>query len=121
MGLVLDPSSTGEVGVPAGRELLNFANAVEWNDDVASRRSDLLDAVGTDGLLEAAATIGIFNGLIRVADGTGIQLDDGLKEASAEDRQYLDLNLYHGAANTPNVGAGPSSTAPLTDVAGLFN
>ncbi len=97
----LDPTSTTDAGIPAGRQLLAFANAVEGqSNDIETARSELLAEVGTDGVLEAAGTIAIFNGLIRVADGTGIRLDDGLNGASSDERDRLGINDYAGAAST---------------------
>ena len=39
--------------------------------------------------MHAAATVGIFNGLVRVADCTGIPLDDGTRDATVEERESL--------------------------------
>ena len=68
--------------------------------------------MGSDGMFEAAATIAIFNGLVRVADGTGIQLDEGVVSASADYREDLGINAFGGAANMVTQGTGP---APETD------
>jgi hypothetical protein len=98
---IVDRAFVGDVGVPSGRELLAFTNAVEGADsDLAGARSALLDAVGHDGLVEAAATIAVFNGLVRVADGTGIQLDPGLDAYSEIERARLGIDAFAGAANT---------------------
>ena len=73
-----------------------------------------------------------FNGLTRVADATGIQLDGGTMAATADVRQELAINTFAGAANTPEVlsavsGAGepgvparPGMPVPVTDVRALF-
>ena len=53
--------------------------------------------------MEAAATIAIFNGLVRVADGTGIQLDAGVLADSADFRAAYGVDDYAGAANTETV------------------
>ncbi len=101
----LDPDSGGDAGVPNGSELLAFATAVHLAVDLddpelgASRRA-LLQAVGPQGLAEAAATVAAFNGLVRVADGTGIQLDAGVLADSADFRAALGVDDYAGAANT---------------------
>lgn len=63
----------------------------------------LVNAVGHEAMIEAAATIAIFNGLVRVADGTGIQLDDGVLADSADYRDRLGLNAYSGASNSENL------------------
>lgn len=53
--------------------------------------------------MEAAATIAVFNGLVRVADGTGIQVDAGVLADSADFRSSLGVDGYAGAANTETV------------------
>jgi hypothetical protein len=91
----------GDTGVPHGRVLTDLAEAVcRRSPDVAAAGAAVLDAVGPAGLVEAAATVGIFNGLVRVADGCGIPLDDGTLSVSAADRAALGLDRYGGAANT---------------------
>jgi hypothetical protein len=91
----------GDTGVPHGRALIGLTEAVcRRSLDVAAARAAVLAAVGPAGLVEAAATVGIFNGLVRVADGCGIPLDDGTLSVSAEDRAALGLDRYGGAANT---------------------
>jgi hypothetical protein len=102
---IVDRSFVGDVGIPAGAELLAFTNAVQSAaPDLATARAALRSVVGADGVLEAAATIAVFNGLVRVADGTGIQLDQGLEATSAPDRERLGLDRFAGAANTAASG-----------------
>ncbi|NNE11268.1 MAG: hypothetical protein HKN41_03380, partial [Ilumatobacter sp.] len=85
--------------------------------DAAEHRHALERRVGADGMFEAAATIAAFNGLVRVADGTGIPLARGLHSYSEADRQRLGLDAYAGAANTPTDGA---PTAPVESIGDLF-
>jgi hypothetical protein len=101
LAAIVDRTFIGDVGVAAGRELLAFTNAVEAGEpDLIAARSALVDVVGRDGLVEAAATIAVFNGLVRVADGTGIQLDPGLDSFSQADRARLGIDAFAGVANT---------------------
>lgn len=98
---ILDRHFVGDVGVPHSPELLSFTNAVQIGEpDLTAARRRLGRSVGDEGLLEAAATIAVFNGLVRVADGTGIQLDGGVFAVSAEDRARLGIDRFAGAANT---------------------
>jgi hypothetical protein len=118
LAAALDRHHVGEVGVPAGPELLAFANAVELGDlDIDEARGRLAQIIGEVGALEAAAIIAAFNGLVRVADGTGIELDDGVFAASVHDREALGINRYAGAANsadvTPIPGAGQQGLGSL--------
>ncbi len=109
---VLDLEGCDDTGVPHGAELLAFVDAVETGSSrgvseedrsacIAETSAALNAVVGPEAVVEAAGTIAAFNGLIRVADGTGIQLDDGLDAVSAETRERTGLNSYAGAANTP--------------------
>lgn len=92
-----DPATSG---VAAGAELLAFAEAAVTREPLDGLRAALIDAVGMEGAGQAAATVAAFSGLVRVADGTGIPIDDGLASASIEIREQLDLHSFNGAANT---------------------
>ena len=133
---VLDLDSNQDAGLPFGAELLSFVDAVETGPSrgvsEAERELHIADAsaalravVGAEGVVEAAGTIAAFNGLIRVADGTGIQLDDGLDVASAEVRDRTGINNYGGAANTPGAADGRprsvSGSATATDPKEIFS
>ena len=109
----------GDVGVPAGAELLAFTHAVELDhDDIDATRTALADVIGRQATLEAAAIIAIFNGLVRVADGTGIQLDQGVFTASIEERDLLGINEFAGAANSTNVVAVNAQPMAVHDLFG---
>ncbi|MEM9202982.1 MAG: hypothetical protein AAGC53_15070 [Actinomycetota bacterium] len=85
---------------PAAAELLAFAEAAVRGEPLDEVRAALVDAVGGDGAAQASATVAAFSGLVRVADGTGIPIDDGLAAASVAIRDDLGLNDFHGAVNT---------------------
>ena len=112
----------GNYGFPAAAELLAFASAAnraanpamvaggdaaDLPEALADARDRLVGAVGAAGLLEAAATVAAFNGLVRVADGTGIELDDAMIVASSEVRTELGLDSLVGAANTRRLADTP--------------
>ncbi len=106
----LDPEHVGDVGIPAGPELLAFTNAVELGrGDINETRRALAAVIGDQGAIEAAAIIAIFNGLVRVADGTGIQLDDGVFNASVTERDSLHINDFAGAVNSANLQPDPAA------------
>lgn len=92
-----DPAATGMAG---GAELLAFAEAAVKGASLGGLRRALIAAVGMDGAVQAAATVAAFSGLVRVADGTGIPIDDGLASASTEIRGQLDLDSFAGAGNS---------------------
>lgn len=106
LAAVLDREVVTDVGVPASAELLALTNAAHVDpDDLPEARAALEALVGRDGVLEAVATIAAFNGLVRVADGTGIQLDAGVLADSADFRAASGVDDFAGATNT--------STAPI--------
>ena len=114
---VLDRDHVGDVGVPASAALLAFTNAVELGGDIDGARAALENEIGAEAAMEAAATIAVFNGLVRVADGTGIRLDDGVFTVSARERELLGINRYAGAANSDDVRAMEADAAPHAPIA----
>ena len=87
-------------------------------DDQNAARVDLVAAVGSEGLREAAATVAVFNGLVRVADGTGIQLDGGVFAVSAADRARLGIDGFAGSAN--GGASTPADTSGTLSISELF-
>ncbi len=120
LDVATDSSRTGDAGVPHGAELLAFATAANRrSSDLPAARAALEAAVGSEGLLEAASTVAIFNGLVRVADGTGIQLDPSMMTSTSETRAALGIDLFGGAANS--VGAPTEPRQDASGVMGLFS
>ena len=108
LAVAMDASRDGDAGVPHGAELLAFATAANQRSaELPAAREALRAAVGDEGVLEAAATVAAFNGLVRVADGTGIQLDPSMMRSTANDRDRLGIDTFAGAANS--VGASTES------------
>lgn len=104
--------------MPDGDVLVRFAEAaVQGSDDLGAARLALIERVGRAGAGQAAATVGAFSGLVRVADGTGIPLDDGMAATSTGIRQELGLDRFSGAANTDIAGVVPT---PFTTVDELW-
>lgn len=100
---------TADGGVEDGAVLTAFAEAVvRAADDLDAARAGALESLGAAKFVEAAATIGIFNGLVRVADSTGIPSDAMMLERTADVRGDLGFNRWAGArssgvAETPAV------------------
>ena len=91
-------------------------SAVRLDSDLADSRNHLLRIAGPQALVEAAATESAFEGLNRIADVTGIQLDSGLADESADFRSELGINSYAGATNTTSNG----SAQRADNVMGIF-
>ena len=86
----------GDGGVPYGRLLVMFAQAVLGEDDGALMRARdaLMAAMGPPALVDAAGVVGLFNAIDRVADATGIPLEPEKAAASADFRAALDLDRF---------------------------
>jgi hypothetical protein len=105
VGAVRDAPPAGS-GVEHGAELLAFTDAAMRGEGAAAEGSRLRALLSPDAFVDVAAVIGSFNVVDRIADATGIPLDDVLIAMSAEVRRQLDLGAFASAANTPG-GATP--------------
>lgn len=114
---MLDQSFFGDCGVPGSAVLLRFADAVVGGGDVDAARAAVLAELGEAELWEAAATVAAFCGLVRVADGTGIPLDDGMLLASQDLRAAMGIDEFSGAGNSGPVAL---DTVDDHDVEALF-
>jgi hypothetical protein len=87
-----DPGSD----VPHGGTLLAFADAVLGRDagTLARAREAVRQAVGDAGLSDAAAVIGGFDGITRIADATGIPLEPEKAAQTADFFDALDIGRF---------------------------
>ena len=100
-----DESATaGDVDHAAA--LMKFAEAVASRDEaaLASARSELLEQAGAEVLVDAAAVAGNFQRMVRIADSTGIPLDEMSAAMSHGVVNELDLRRFSSARNTPSAG-----------------
>ena len=91
-----------DAGVPHGRLLVEFAEAVLSGDGeaLATARAALRAAIGPAGLADAAGVVGLFNAIDRVADATGIPLEAEKAAASADFRAALGIDRFDVGART---------------------
>ena len=61
-------------------------------------------AIGDEATVDAAAVIGNFERMVRIADGTGIPLDTPIAMLTSDLRKEIGIDLFETAANTPRVG-----------------
>ena len=93
------------VGVDHGDLLVRYAETANRTPFEAPALADeMLAVVGPAGLVEAAATIAIFNGLVRSADAIGIPLDDVVMGSTIDHRSALGINEYAGASQSRAAG-----------------
>ena len=100
-----DESATGG-DVDHAAALMKFAEAVASRDEVAlaSARSELLEQAGAEVLVDAAAVAGNFQRMVRIADSTGIPLDEMSAAMSHGVVNELDLRRFSSDDNTPSAG-----------------
>lgn len=86
-----------ESGVPGGDVLLPFVDSVMAGSDEDRRaaRAAIVDALGTESLVDAAAVHGNFQMMNRVAEGTGIPTPGASIQREWEMIEALGLNGFH--------------------------
>ena len=85
-------------GVPDGALLLEFTDAVLGEDDthLEQVRSRLRSRLGDEQLVDAAGAVASFNAVVKVADGTGLTVDDFRRELADQLREELKLGFGPG-------------------------
>ena len=80
--------------MPHGDALIAFVEAVVGGGDIAQARRAVRAAVGDAGLVDTCATLASFNAVVKIADGTGIPIEDWKAERTADLRQALDIDRF---------------------------
>ncbi len=111
--VVTDAGAAGASGVAEADALLAFTDALVAHDgDALGRaRADLLERLGPEGLVDAAAVASNFERMDRIADATGIPLDAPLAMMTEDLCAELGLGRFASAANTPAIGAAQRAAA----------
>ena len=91
----------GDGGVPHGRRLLDFAEAVIGGTAAAldRARAGLIAAVEIEGFVDAAGVVASFNSVVRIADATGIPLEPFKRDQTADLRAELGIDDWHQTAS----------------------
>jgi hypothetical protein len=89
-------NGVGGSGVGHETELLAFADAAIAGtpEEIARARAAVEAKLGRAAMIDAAAVIGGFDAITRVADGTGIPLEPPKAEATADWRARLGIDDY---------------------------
>ena len=97
--------ANGDSGVAAGAQLTEFAEAVVLGDQerIRSAAAAVEQALGTAAMVDAAAVIANFQRMVRIADSTGIPLDEPVLMMTQGIREELGINGYSAAANSPKL------------------
>jgi len=103
---ITDPEVAAKSGVAHAAELVAFADAVVGDDDtvLSDARERVRQALGPEGLVDAAAVAANFQRMVRIADSTGIPLDTPVNAMSGDIREDLDLASFGSSRNTPEAG-----------------
>lgn len=90
----------GDGGIPNGALLGRFAAAAIGDDAavLADLRGEVAAALGDAALVDAAAIVATFNAITRVADSTGIPIDEARIEPSAGLRRQLGIDDFPSRA-----------------------
>ena len=93
---VTEGAKVGDGGIPHGERLSSFVEAALTGDpaELATARDALRDAAGSAALVDAAAVLGNFQRMVRIADATGIPLDGVMRTLSEDFREELGLESY---------------------------
>ena len=85
-------------GIAHGAVLIEFAEAVLGDDEarLTSARDGLAGTMGAAAMIDSAAVVAIFESAVRIADATGIPLEDAKKTASVALRADLGIDDYPG-------------------------
>ena len=91
-----------DTGVPGGKLLMAFADAVIGTDRTAldHARIALAEGLGPAAVSAASAIAANFSKNDRIANGIGIPIDDIVLKGTEDLREQLGLNNYRTAINT---------------------
>ena len=90
----------GHGGVAQGRLLTRFAEAVLGDDGSAleATRTELRAELGDAALVDTCAVVGLFDAIDRVADSTGIPLEEDRAADTADFRAALGIDNFASLA-----------------------
>ena len=86
----------GDGNIPHGALLVSFADAVLGTDDrrLDEARAAIRSRMGDAALVDASAIVATFNAIDRVADATGIPIEDTRADSTADIRAALGINEF---------------------------
>ena len=89
----------GGGGIANGEELIRFANAVLGHDEVelAAARTAIAGTLGGAALADTVGVVSLFNAIVRVADSTGIPVEEQRAADSADFRAAIGVDDFAAA------------------------
>ncbi len=93
---IAEGAKAGDAGIAHGEKLAAFVDAALGADpaQLATARDALRAAAGSAALVDAAAVIGNFERMVRIADGTGIPLDGVVAALSSDIREDIGVEAF---------------------------
>jgi hypothetical protein len=93
--LTLLTGAGGDGNIPHGALLVRYAEAVLGDDGALHGiQADIRERLGDAALVDAAAVAATFNAIDRVADSTGIPIEEAKARATADLRSALGINAF---------------------------
>ena len=85
-----------DAGFPHGPLLNKFTEAICARnlEHVSNLRDDIINVMGEEAMVDAAATIAAFNAYPRMANATGIPIEEVKRGVTAELREELGLEIF---------------------------
>lgn len=107
LGTIRDPKAAAASGVGHADALLALADAMAGEDeqDLAGARERVRTELGAVALVDAVAVASNFERMVRIADATGIPLDEPVAWVGDDLRRDLALDRFASAARTPHPSA----------------
>ena len=97
-GVVGDGGDLEGIDVPAGDLLAQYVDAF-YDSPEALRHAGqrLRESLGDGAFVDAAAVVGMYDSVVKVADATGIPIDESKVEVSEDVRELLGVNDFPSA------------------------
>ena len=107
---IAEGAKVGDAGIEHGERLTAFADSAVHaiahaatggeSASLDAARDALREAAGSESVVDAAAVIGNFERMVRIADGTGIPLDGLVDVMSSDFRHELGLDEFESRRAT---------------------
>jgi hypothetical protein len=96
LAALTDHEATASSDVEHGNLLITFAEAMVRDDDAAltHARHAVIEGISPEAMVDAAGVASNFERMVRIADATGIQLDERMATVSQEVRDTLHLERF---------------------------
>jgi hypothetical protein len=106
LGMINGDKTASADGIQHGASLMNFTEAFVSRDEeaLAAARNALLAEAGADVVVDAAGVAANFQRMVRIADSTGIPLDERNSVLGYGVIKKLKLERFKSAENTPQGG-----------------